>query len=199
MIEFSFKKIAVIAVCAVITMSCNQKHKEMDTVKIAENYVSALNTSDYKELVELFLDSIRFNEMDHVRAFSKEGYRSLFQWDSVFRPKYKILDINKSGDSLELKVSKACDRILFLQEEPFVSREIMKIKNGKIYSIDIVEYVDFKDSLWADRRENLVSWIAEHHPELDGFIYDQTKEGAVKFQKAIAFYRTRKNSIRVQE
>lgn len=54
MIEFSFKKIAVIAVCVVITMSCNQKDKEMDTVKIAENYVSALNTSDYKELVGLF-------------------------------------------------------------------------------------------------------------------------------------------------
>ena len=197
--DFNIKKITVLIFCIAMAISCGQKSKKIDKFQIAEDYIDALNASDYNQVVELFLDSIRFNEMDYIRTYTKEDYHSLFQWDSVFGPKYKILDLREDGDNLHLKVSKVCDRILFLQNSPFITHEIMKIKHGAIQRIDIAEYVDFNDSLWAANRENLVSWINEHHPELKGFIYDQTKEGALKFQKAMELYRNKKDSIPVQE
>lgn len=196
--DFNIKKITVLIFCIAMVISCGQKRKEIDRVQIAEDYIDALNALDYNQVVELFLDSIRFNEMDHIRTFTKEDYHSLFQWDSVFGPNYKILDLREDGDDLHLKVSKVCDRILFLQQKPFVTHEIMKIKDGAIYSIDVVEYVDFNDSIWADNRARLVSWVETHHPELDGFIYNQTKEGALNYQKAMEFYRNREDSIPVQ-
>ena len=197
--DFNIKKITVLIFCIAMAISCGQKSKKIDRVQIAEDYIDALNASDYNQVVGLFLDSIRFNEMDYIRTYTKEDYRTLFQWDSVFGPKYKILDLREDGDNLHLKVSKVCDRILFLQNSPFITHEIMKIKHGAIQRIDIVEYIDFNDSLWAANRENLVSWINKHHPELNGFIYDQTKEGALKFQKAMKFYSDMKDSIPVQK
>lgn len=183
-----------------IFVSCKWKHhQEIDSIEISDDYIDALNASDYDKLVGLFVDSIRFNEMDYIRTFSREEYRSLFQWDSVFAPTYRILNVKKAGGELHLKVSKECERINFLHEKPFVTNEIMQIKDGGIYQIDVIEYVDFNDSLWVDKREKLVSWIEKNHPGLNGFIYDQTKEGAVKFRKAIAFYKNSRDFNNQQE
>lgn len=198
MINISKKKLIVLIFCLVVAVSCVQHNKAIDKAKIAEDYISALDNSDYNKVAEMFLDSIRFNEMEYIRTFTRESYRDLIQWDSVFQPTYKILEMKEVGDELHLKVSKTCDRIMFLQGEPFISREVIKFKEGVIYSVDVVEYVDFNDSLWSANRENLVLWIDEHHPELDGFLYDQTKEGALNYQKAMEFYRNREDSIPVQ-
>ncbi len=195
MIGFNFKKIIVPLLLMVILVSCGGASKKMDKRAIAENYVGALNASDFEQLVGLFQDSIRFNEMEYIQTFDKESYHTLFQWDSVFSPKYEILDIREEDDNLQLTISKQCDRIRFLHEAPFISKEIMTIKEGKIHSVAIVEYVDFNDTLWADKREKLVKWVEEHHPELDGFLYDQTKKGAVKYQKAIQLFKNRKDSL----
>ena len=198
MTYFDFKKIVVFISCMIIAISCVPKSKEIDKVKIAEDYIGALNASDYNHLVGLFSDSIRFNEVNYIRTFTKEDYHTLFQWDSIFDPSYKILEVREEGDKLHLKVSKECERILFLLEEPFITHEIMTFKEDAIHSIDIVEYVDFDDGLWSRNRENLVSWIDIHHPELSGFIYDQTKEGAMKFRKAMEFYKNRVDSTTIQ-
>ncbi|MAU17648.1 MAG: hypothetical protein CMH46_19140 [Muricauda sp.] len=195
MAYLDFKKVSIFIFCAIVAISCGQKHREIDKVKIAENYIGALNASDYHQVVGLFLDSIRFNELDYIRTFTKEDYHTLFQWDSVFRPKYKILDVKEVDGNLHLRVSKEGQRIRFLQNRPFITKEIMNFKDGSIYSVDIVEYVDFNDSLWGRNRENLVSWIRENHPELDGFINDQTKIGALKFQKAMALYGSGNDSV----
>ncbi|MCK0160790.1 hypothetical protein [Allomuricauda sp. F6463D] len=170
---------------------------EIDKVKIAENYIGALNVSDYNQVTGLFLDSIRFNEVNYIRTFTKEEYHSLFQWDSIFAPHYEILEIKEVSGDLHLKVSKECERIRFLQNRPFITKEIMKFKDGAIYSIDIVEYIGFNDSIWVRNREKLVSWIEENQPELNGFIYDQTKTGALKFQKAIELYEGRDDSMNI--
>jgi len=46
---------------------------------------------------------------------------------------------------------------------------------------------DFK--LWNLTKNEMVTWIKKNHPELDGFIYDQTKTGAQNYLKAIALYK----------
>lgn len=195
MAYLDFKKVVIFIFCAMVAISCGQKHKEIAKVKIAENYIGALNASDYHQVVGLFLDSIRFNEMNYIRTFTKDDYHSLFQWDSIFAPHYEILEIKEQGDELLLKVSKECGRIRFLQHRPFITKEVMKFKDGAIYSVDVVEYVGFNDALWGRNRENLVLWIKDNHPELDGFIYDQTKTGALKFQKAMELYESRNDSV----
>ncbi|MFN3137797.1 MAG: hypothetical protein ACE37L_08930 [Allomuricauda sp.] len=202
MCKSHFSKVTslIFILAMMIFVSCKWKHhQEIDSIEIADDYIDALNASDYDKLVGLFVDSIRFNEMDYIRTFSREEYRSLFQWDSVFAPTYRILNVKKAGRELHLKVSKECERINFLHEKPFVTNEIMQIKDGGIYQIDVIEYVDFNDSLWVDKREKLVSWIEKNHPGLNGFIYDQTKEGAVKFRKAIAFYKNSRDFNNQQE
>lgn len=195
MIDFGFKKLAVFALCILMAMSCQQKNKGIDKVKIVNDYIDALNVSDYEKVTGLFRDSIRLKEMDYVSAFSKEAYHSLFQWDSTFGPKYQILDIRSDGDGVRMKVSKQCERILFLNEEPIITQEVVKFDGDAIQSIDIVEYVVFNDSLWSAKREDLVSWIEDHHPDLNGFIHDQTKQGAMNYRKAMALYRNREDSI----
>ena len=198
MIYIHFKKIAICISLIIIAISCRSKNEQIDRIKIAEKYIHALNASDYHQLAGLFKDSIRFNEMDYIRTFAKEDYHTLFQWDSIFNPTYKILEVREEGDALHLKISKECDRILFLLEEPFITREIMTITENKIQRIDIIEYVDFNDAVWSDNRKDLVSWIDQHNPELNGFIYDQTKEGALKFQKAMELYKNRQDSTTVE-
>ncbi|KAB5490167.1 MULTISPECIES: hypothetical protein [Flagellimonas] len=199
MIDFNLKKVVAPFLIIAMLVSCGDAPKKLDKRAIAENYIKALNASDFEQLVGLFQDSVRFNEMEYIRTFDKESYHSLFQWDSVFNPRYEILDIKEKGENLHLTISKECERIRFLHEGPFISSEIMNIKEGKIHSIDIVEYVDFNDSLWGAKREDLVSWIEVHYPDLNGFIHDQTKQGAMNYQKAMAFYRNRTDSIPVRQ
>ncbi|MBR9853488.1 MAG: hypothetical protein GYB37_02775 [Algicola sp.] len=199
MVCFDIKKVAIFIFAILVFISCGSNKKEVNKAEMAGAYIEGLNTSNYTQVVELFLDSVRFNEMDYVRTFSKEGYQDLFQWDSVFKPEYEMLEMKEENGELHLKVLKKCERILFLQNKPFITHEVMKFKEGAIHSIDIVEYVDFNDSLWAGNREKLVNWISEYHPELNGFIHDQTKVGALNFKKAIELYRNRNNVVPGQE
>jgi len=37
-----------------------------------------------------------------------------------------------------------------------------------------------------------LSWVSENHPELNGFINDQTEAGGKKFLKALELYETKK-------
>jgi hypothetical protein len=79
------------------------------------------------------------------------------------------------------------ERISFLHEEPFITNQIIKFKNNKIISVE-TEYVDFNEATWNRNKKGLLSWIGENHPELIGFIFDQTESGGMKFLKAIELY-----------
>lgn len=182
-----------------IFWGCGPSSKNEDKKALVREYYQAMNDSDYAKVIGFFQDSIRFNEMSYKRTFSKSEYHQLFAWDSVFHPTYKILELEERGDELHLLVSKECERINFLHEGPFFTNEVFKIEEGAINQIDVVEYVDFNDSIWAVKRENLISWADKHHPELSGFIHDQTKEGAMKYKKAIDLFKNRKDSVSVKE
>ncbi|WP_420602881.1 hypothetical protein [Flagellimonas sp.] len=186
-------KVFILLCIATIAISCHEKKSEVDKVQIIEDYIGALNEGDHGIVIESFSDSVRLNEMDYKSVFSKEDYYSLFQWDSTFVPKYQILDIEQKGEDVEIKVSKKCTRILFLNEEPIITKELVKFKRSKIYSITITDYEVFNDGKWSGNRANLVSWIKTHHPELDGFLIDQSKRGALNYLKAINLYQNNKS------
>ena len=185
------KKIILILSIAVIGSSFQQSNKEVNKIEIAEKYINALNESDYDGIIGLFKDSIRMKELVYSSVFSKDEYYSLFQWDSTFYPSYKILGIKKENDAVRMTVSKECPRILFLNEEPNVTDEIIRFEDGKIKSIETIKYIVFNEKVWEKNKANLVEWVETHHPGLNGFLYDQTKKGAMKYLQAIRLYQSR--------
>lgn len=175
-------------------LSCKEDNEEINKIQIVENYIRALNKADYKTITPLFKDSIRLIEIDYYSAFSKEEYYPLFKWDSTFRPTYRILEIKEENEGVRMKVSKECQRILFLNEEPIITSEFVRFKDGSINSITIENYVIFNNNKWSNNRAKLVAWIEENHPELNGFLTDQTQQGALNYLKAIKLFQTAKRA-----
>lgn len=170
-------------------LACQPPNKEIDNVELVKSYVQALNEFDYLSIISMFNDSIRLKEIVYESTFSKADYYNLFQWDSIFQPKYEILKIEEKADgTVELETSKQGPRILFLNEKPIVNHEVVSFENGKIRMIHILEYKVFDEETWSHKRQTLLDWVDANHPELNGFIYDQTKEGALNYLKALEFY-----------
>jgi len=183
-------KYAYILLIAIFLFSCNGEVKPQDTkAELVRAYIDALNTADYTRITSYFNDSIRLNELDYKSAFSKKQYHALFQWDSVFNPKYEIVTLNTLNDSVFLRVAKTGKRIQFLNEAPIITNEVVTFKNNKIHTIAIKSYGSFNDKAWDANRTKLVDWIRYNHPALDGFLYDQTIEGALKFTSALTAYK----------
>ncbi len=181
-----FKTIVGFLILFVCIFSLNGCSRNNNT-QLVKDFYNQLNHSNYSELSEFIGDSITITEGDYNMNYSKNDYYQFFQWDSVFNPKYEILAIKEMDNNVEISISKTCTRIKFLNQKPLVSTEVIEIKNQKISKIKNIEMdSDFK--LWDTKRSQMVNWIKKNHPELDGFIYDQTKIGAQNYLKAIDFY-----------
>ncbi|MEZ4841262.1 MAG: hypothetical protein R2821_07060 [Flavobacteriaceae bacterium] len=54
--------------------------------------------------------------------------------------------------------------------------QVIHFDKDKITSgIETTKYVIFNDSVFVKNRDGLLDWIDKNHPELNGFIHDQTK------------------------
>ncbi|MDC6367135.1 MULTISPECIES: hypothetical protein [Flavobacteriaceae] len=182
------KNIVIVAILVICVISCKQEKKKVDKVQLVESYIDALNGRNFDEVFRCFKDSIRMKELDYASAYSKREYYPFFQWDSTFGATYQILEIKPKGMDVEMKVSKQCTRIQFLNEEPIITKELVKFEDGAINSVDITEYIVFNDEKWTGNRERLVTWIKTNYPELDGFLIDQSRQGALNYLKAIELY-----------
>lgn len=179
----------LLSICVFSFGSCSRKNHN---TQLVQNYYNQLNHSKYLELSEFIRDSITISEGSYNMNYSKNDYYKFFQWDSVFSPKYEILEIKEIDKKVEVRVSKICARIKFLNQKPIISKEVIEIKNQKISKIKNVEMdSDFK--LWNIKKNKIVSWIKKNHPQLDGFIHDQTKKGAQNYLKAINLYQESNN------
>ena len=175
----------ILFICVFSFSSCTRKN---DNTQLVQNYYNQLNQSNYLELSNLIGDSITIIEGDYNMNYSKNDYYQFFQWDSVFSPEYEILEIKEIDQKIEVKVSKICTRIKFLNQKPIISKEVIEIKNHEISKIkNVAMDSDFK--VWNVKKNEVITWIKQNHPELDGFIYDQTKTGAQNYLKAMALYK----------
>jgi len=182
------KNIVLYLLLAIGFTSCKNSEKEIDKLEIAKRYYKVLDDSDTSGIRALLTDSLLTNESDYEQAFSKAGYVEWLQWDSVFDPTYETLQIEQENGIVKAKISKIDKRILFLHEEPIVTNQIIRFDDGKISSIETTDYVNFKDTTFLKNRSAILSWTGENHPELNGFINDQTKKGGLNYLKAIDFY-----------
>ena len=184
------KIIVVSILLAIGFQSCKLSNKEISKVELARQYFNTLDNSDYSGMSNWFGDSLTTIEGDYKQTYSKDEYFVFLKWDAVFDPNYKILEIVEEDGTVKAKISKIDKRIAFLHEEPFITNQILKFRDNKIVSIEI-EYVDFKVAVWEKNKNELLNWIDKNHPELNGFINDQTEEGGKKFLESIELYKNK--------
>ena len=188
------KTIILLLLLTIGFISCKNSEKEIDELVIAKKYYEILDKSNVSGIEILLTDSLltKETEYDYEQKFSKKEYVEWLKWDSVFEPTYEILEIEQENGIVKAKISKMDKRISFLHKEPIVTNQIIRFDNDKIMTIETTEYVIFKDSLFVENRERLLNWIDKNHPELNGFIHDQTESGGMKYLKAIELYKNKK-------
>tara|TARA_R110002050_G_scaffold88375_4_gene186690 strand:+ start:10560 stop:11156 length:597 start_codon:yes stop_codon:yes gene_type:complete len=176
-------------------ISCKTSEREINRLEIAKNYYKALNSSDNLKMALLLTDSLvtKETEYNYVQTFSVEEFVEWLKWDAVFSPTYEILQMEQKDTIVKAKISKIDKRISFLHQVPIVTNQVIRFDNDKIISIETTEYIVFNDSTFVKNRDNIVSWIDENHPELNGFLHDQTETGGLKYLKAIELYKNKNN------
>jgi len=177
-------------------ISCTDQEKGVNKIEIAKQYYRILDQSDQSSLTTIIADSLltKETEFDYEQTFSLKEFIDWQQWDSVFEPKYELLELEQKGGIVMAKVSKIGKRILFLHGEPIISEQVIGFIQNKISSIETRKYIVFNDSIFTKKRDEFLSWIDENHPELGGFIHDQTKLGGTKYLKAMAYYEKEKSN-----
>ncbi|MEP2935759.1 MAG: hypothetical protein ABJM06_14900 [Gilvibacter sp.] len=175
-------------------ISCKNSEKEYDKLEIAKKYYEVLDKSNTSGIEAFLTDSLltKETEYDYEQTFSKNEYVEWLKWDSVFEPTYKILEIEEKNETVKAKISKTDKRVTFLHKQPIVTDQVIRFEKDKITSIETTKYVIFNDSLFVANREKFLKWIDENHPELGGFIHDQTETGGMKYLKAIELYESNK-------
>ena len=172
-------------------ISCRSSEKEFDKLEIVEKFYIAIDNSDPLKTTELITE--RFTTIDDgfEQKYSGNEYAEWVKWDSVFQPTYEILKIEKENGIVKAKISKTDKRISFLHHEPIVTDEIIQFEDNKIKNINRTS-ASFNVEKFVKNRDELVNWIAENHPELNGFLNDQTKSGGMNYLKAIELYKNKK-------
>jgi hypothetical protein len=188
------KNIVVITLFLTLGLvSCKNSEQKIDKLQIAKKYYKILDNSNATEITTLLSDSIviREKEDDYEERFSNKGYVDWLKWDGVFNPTYKILEIEEENETVKAKISKIDIRISFLHEVPMVWTEVIKFDNDKIIQVERTGYEVFNVSTFLKNRDSLTNWINKNHPELNGFLYDQTENGGMNYLKAIELYNNR--------
>ena len=181
-------KVFLLGLFTIILFGCNSSTNNLSDKQIVRNYFGALNQNNLEKASKYVGDSIVLSEFEFIQTNSKEEWLTQSKWDLAFSPNYKIIEINEIDGSIEASISKDCYRIKYLHDTATIYKSLFKIKNGKIQSEHIFEYVVFNFEKWSSRRDSLVKWIDVNHEYLSGFIYDQTEEGAHNYIKAIDLY-----------
>jgi len=187
-------KIIILTFLSTIALiACKNPEKKIDNLQIAKDYYKALDNSDDSRIKQLLTDSLLTKETgyDYEQTFSLQEYMEWVKWDGIFDPSYEILEIVEVDTIVKAKISKIDKRIVFLHEAPIVTDQVIRFVNDKISIVETTKYVNFNDSIFVENRDKLVSWIDKNHPELKGFLYDQTEVGGRKYLKAIELYKSK--------
>ena len=184
------RTIILLALCALGFTSCKQAEK-VAPEELAKQYFEMLDTSNYAQIPNLLADSLVTEEGDYTVNYSHQGYEELLKWDAVFDPSYEVLETLLEEDgTVKVRVSKLDTRIQFLYEKPFITDNYISLNNGKITRVR-TEYVDFDAETFGNNRTRLLTFVNETHPELNGFLTDQTEAGAQKYLQVLELYKNR--------
>lgn len=170
----------------ILCIGCAEK-KNIETEQITAYYEGFAN-SDYSQVKSTLSDSLISIAGDYTMRYSRESFYEKFKWDSVFKPQYKLLSIENKGEHTIATVTMNSPKLEFLQNNPMTCRYRIYFKKGKIARIVDQDCPTANWEVWAKQVDTLVAWVADNHPELNGFIYDLTEQGALNYMRAIALY-----------
>jgi len=185
------KKSIFLIIVLLILVSCITENEQINREKLVSDYYVSLNSADFEKTLDCVSDSIVISEGDFILTRSKRDLYTHFQWDSVFKPKYKVLKLTTVDKNMEAVISKTCMRIQFLHNSATVYKVTIDFDGDKICKMETFDYEVFDFKKWQSNRDVLAKWIDENHPELTGFINDQTLNGAKKYLKAIELYKSK--------
>lgn len=169
----------------IFCLSCSHQKRQEQVIK---NYYAGFNSGNFRQIGNCISDSMVVGEMEYLISHNQKELYHLFQWDSVFQPEYKILDIKKDSSHYVATVWKTCQRIYFLQDTAITFRVRIDFKGNRISGIRLTEYMDLNFDKWQYRTEALIAYIDQNHPELSGFNNDLTKSGALHYLVAVKLF-----------
>ncbi len=180
-----------------LLLACNSgtvNHKTQ-----VEAYFSALDAGSIDRARAVIADTLTISEGDFSTDYYGEVFYEHFRWDSIFQPGYEILELREEGEEIVTLVASRSVRYEYLRNNPLSCERRISFKDGKIRKIAIGECPSADWATWEARRDTLVRWIAEHHPELDGFINDLTMQGAQNYMQAMELYENAEEAVIVED
>lgn len=163
----------------------NQQITHTETV---ENYYKARDAGSFNDLRTLVSDSITIISGDYVMPYNTKGFYEVFKWDSIFKPSYKLVELEEKSNQVIANVTVNSVRNTFLKNSDMTCQYRISFSSGKISKIEELNCTNVDWNTWRQGVDSLTSWIKKHHPELDGFINDMTMNGAENYLKAIELY-----------
>lgn len=172
--------------------SCSER--KSTPKELVMEYYKGFENSDYDHIRDLIADSLVITEGDYTMTFTPESFHEQFKWDSVFKPVYKIVELENQDGQIVSTASVKSLRFEFLKNNPLTCRHKFHFKSGKISKIENLDCSNANWEIWQKERDSLVNWVKLNHPELDGFINDLSMKGAVDYLTAIDFYKKRQSN-----
>lgn len=181
-----------IGIGLLLMMSCSRNTPAFSPTEVVEVYVDGINTSRFDRINSVLADSVTLIEGDYTVPMSNEGYYVQFQWDSVFTPNTQIVNIQEvDQNQVVATLSTTSLRFAYLDNNPLVCEISFTFESEKIRLLETGDCPGANWKVWESRRDTLVAWIDQNHPELNGFIHDLTKAGAAHYLQAIDLYENR--------
>jgi hypothetical protein len=142
-----------------ISYSCSSGSTQLSDKQIVIDYFAGLNSNDFNGIKEYLSDSIVTLEGDYVVNQSIDDYYTNFQWDSVFTPRYQLVDLQQTENRFIATVNKSCKRINFLHDTPISYKVEVSLDSGKIFKMQTNNYLVFDFEKWQTRRDSLTKWL----------------------------------------
>lgn len=187
------KKHMLFLFLAVVLTACRDQklsHQELVTA-----YYNTLDASNYNQLRTYLSDSVTTIAGDYTTRFDHTSYYEQFQWDSIFKSSYNIIDVQEQDKAVIATIAQNNLRNAFLKNNPLVYTVKISFVSGKISKIEDLKSIGTNWMVWTKERDALVRWIEKNHPELDGFVNDMTMKGSMNYLKAIELYTTAQSDL----
>lgn len=167
----------------------------MTSSELVTEYYGAFNSSDFNRLNAIIADSITIVEGEYVMLYTKDSFYEQFKWDSIFQPTYRIVEIEEVNSHIIATVASSSKRYKFLKNDPLTCRFRISLNSNKITKLESLDCLSADWNTWQSERDSLVDWTRKNHPELDGFIHDQSMDGAIDYLNAIELYEKREGTL----